>query len=169
MCWGVPKRITRGTTSARPLDRRWLLNRTIGAGLYHHKYSLLLERVTDHDPKGFGDMAVRNRLWKVRPKQIILATGALERPLTFADNDRPGVMLSTAMRGFAQRYGVIAGEKIAIFTNNDEGYRTANMLHGAGANVTGIIDIRQNAQSPATAQAIELPTLAMTRSWVKVP
>ena len=75
-----------------------LLPRTTVVGHYHHNYLMLFERVADHDPALLRDGAPRHRLWKIRARQIILATGALERPIAFANNDRPGIMLASAAR-----------------------------------------------------------------------
>ena len=64
-------------------------------------------------------------LWKIRAKQVILATGSLERPLVFNNNDRPGIILANSARNYITRHGVKLGKKIVIFTNNDSAYRTA--------------------------------------------
>jgi sarcosine oxidase, subunit alpha len=74
----------------------------------------------------------RHRLWKVRAKQIVLASGAIERPIPFANNDRPGIMLASTVRGLIERWGVAPGLVGAVFTNNDDAYRTAIALKTAG-------------------------------------
>lgn len=119
--------------------------RTMGAGIYDHGYLLLDERLTDHDPEATGP---RHRLWKVRSAQIITATGAIERPLSFAGNDLPGVMLASAVRDYVVNYGVAPGRKTVIVTNNDDGYRTALALVEAGAKVIVILDARDTASGP---------------------
>ena len=81
-------------------------------------------------------------MWKVRAKQIILATGAIERPLVFAENDRPGIMLASAARTYVNRYGVTPGSQVVVFTNNDSAYATALDLVKAGIDVRAIIDLR---------------------------
>ena len=68
----------------------------------------------------------------MRAREIVLATGAIERPIAFANNDRPGVMLATAVRGYVERYGVAPGQRGVVFTNNDDAYRTALTLQGRG-------------------------------------
>ncbi len=117
-----------------------LLPRTTAFAYYDHNYLGLLERVTDHSP-GSADPHPRQRLWKVRAKQVVLATGAIERPLTFAGNDRPGVMLASAVRSYLNRFGVRPGKQAVLFTNNDSAYATAIDLKEAGTEVT-VVDAR---------------------------
>jgi len=124
-----------------------ILKRTTAAGHFHHNHLLLVERVAEHDPAMLRAGSPRQRLWKVRAKQIVLATGAIERPISFADNDRPGVMLASAVRGYVARYGVSPGETCVIFTNNDDAYRTAITLKQSGVRVQRVIDIRAPAES----------------------
>ena len=73
------------------------------------------------------------RLWKIRAGKVIVATGAIERPLVFSNNDLPGIMLSSAVRVYANRYAVIPGRRVAVFTNNDSAYHAAFDLHRLGA------------------------------------
>jgi len=117
--------------------------RCMGAGLYDHGYALLYERVSDHRPGQPG--APRHRLWRVRAKQIVVATGAIERPLTFATNDVPGVMLAAAVRDYIELWGVCPGRRAVIYANNDDAYRTALALDAAGAEVAAVIDSRPEA------------------------
>ena len=91
-------------------------------------------------PRGFAP----ERLLKVRAGQIVLATGAIERPLVFPDNDRPGVMSAFAVRAYLARYGIRAGAKPVILTNNEAGRRTADLLHVAGADPV-VVDLRPDA------------------------
>ena len=90
----------------------------------------------------------RQRLWKIRAKRVLLATGAFERPLVFTDNDRPGVMLSSSVRTYVNRYGVLPGRKAVIFTNNDDAYRTALALEEAHGRVVAIVDLRTSVAGP---------------------
>ncbi len=85
-----------------------LLPRTQAFGYYAQNFLGLAQRLTDHSPAP-DRHAPRERLWKVRAKQVVLATGAIERPLVFPDNDRPGIMLASAARTFLNRYGVLPG------------------------------------------------------------
>ena len=113
--------------------------RTMGAGVYDHGYVLAYERLRDHDPHAKGP---RHRLWRVRAKHIVTATGALERPLSFAGNDLPGVMLASAMRDYVTNHAIASAERIVIVTNNDDAYRTALTLKTAGLTVPAILDAR---------------------------
>jgi sarcosine oxidase subunit alpha len=121
-----------------------VLTRTTCVGHWHHNYLMLFERVADHDPNLAKDGAPRHRLWKVRAGQVVLATGAIERPIAFANNDRPGIMLATAARALVERYGTAPGANGIVFTNNDEAYRTALSLKAAGIGVR-IVDARAQA------------------------
>jgi sarcosine oxidase subunit alpha len=129
-------------------DNVHVLTRTIVAGHYHQNWCLLLERVSDHDPVLGEAGSPRHRLWRIRADEVILASGALERPISFAQNDRPGVMLASAARIFVERYGVSPGAKGVVFTNNDDAYRTACSLAAAGVSVPRVVDLRTNPQSP---------------------
>ncbi len=113
--------------------------RCMGAGVYDHGYALGYERVTDHVAPS---TLPRHRLWRIRAKQIITATGALERPLSFAGNDIPGVMLAASLRDYLVNYGVSAGDRTIVVTNNDDAYRTALALKEAGLEVPLILDAR---------------------------
>ena len=117
--------------------------RTMGAGVYDHGYALAYERLTDHAPQADGP---RHRLWRIRAGRIITATGAIERPLSFAGNDVPGVMLASAVRDYVVNWAVSPGRRVAIVTNNDDAYRTALTLHAAGIAVPVVIDAREAAQ-----------------------
>ncbi len=123
-----------------------LLPRTIAFGYYPHNWIGLAEKLTDHLPQ-LPAGKPRERLWQVRAKQVVIAAGAIERPLVFADNDRPGIMLADAARTYLQEYGVAVGRKVVIVTAHDNGYRTAHELKGAGVEIVAIADIRH--QSPA--------------------
>lgn len=81
-------------------------------------------------------------LWRIYAKKVILATGATERSIAFGNNDRPGIMLAGAVRAYVNRWGVSPGQKIAVFTNNDDGWRTVKDLTEAGISVQAIIDTR---------------------------
>ncbi|MEM1302050.1 MAG: 2Fe-2S iron-sulfur cluster-binding protein, partial [Pseudomonadota bacterium] len=129
-----------GTLAAlRAMPNVTLRARCMGAGVYDHGYVLCYERLTDHAPKAAGP---RHRLWRVRAKQIVTATGAIERPLSFAGNDIPGVMLAGAVRDYVVNYGVSIGDRTVVVTNNDDAYRTAITLKEAGLEVPAIIDAR---------------------------
>ena len=116
-----------------------LRSRCMGAGVYDHGYVLGYERLTDHAPEADGP---RHRLWRIRAKQVVTATGAIERPLSFAGNDVPGVMLASAMRDYVVNYGVAPGQRVVVVTNNDDAYRTAIALKRAGIDVLRVLDAR---------------------------
>ncbi len=132
--------------------------RTTAAGVYDHGYVLAEERVADHTP---GDGRPRHRLWRIRAGRIVTATGAIERPLSFAGNDIPGVMLAAAVRDFVLEYGVSPGDRTVIVTNNDSAYLTALALQAAGLEVPAIIDARDVADGalPEAARAAGLRVL----------
>jgi sarcosine oxidase subunit alpha len=129
-----------------------VMPRTTAFGLYPHHLAALAERVTDHlavpDPE-----LPRERLWQVRAKRIVLATGAIERPLLFPGNDRPGVMLAGAARDYLLRHGVKVGSAVVIATACDTAYRAAIDLAAAGVVVKLVVDLRAAADGPLPAAA----------------
>ena len=135
------------------MDNVTLRTRLMGAGVYDHGYALGYERLSDHAPDNDGP---RHRLWRIRARQIITATGAIERPLSFAGNDVPGVMLASAMRDYVVNYGVAPGQRSVIVTNNDDGYRTAIALRNAGLEVSRILDARESGGGAAMQEAASL-------------
>ncbi len=118
-----------------------VLTRTQAFGYYNHNFVALVQRLTDHLPQPAAD-APRERLWQVRARHVVLATGATERPLVFPDNDRPGVMLADAARAFLKRWGVTPGTRAVLVTAHDAAYRTAVDLARAGVVVARIVDTR---------------------------
>lgn len=121
------------------MDNVTLRRRTTGAGVYDHGYAIGYERVSDHTP---ADGRPRHRLWRVRAAQIVTATGAIERPLAFAGNDVPGVMLASAVRDYVVNWGVAPGRRTVVVANNDDAYRTALVLMEAGLEVAAVVDVR---------------------------
>ncbi len=115
--------------------------RLVGAGVYDHGFVLGLENL-EHAS------GPRQRLWKIRARQIVAATGALERPLAFAGNDIPGVMLAGAVRDYLVNWAVAPGRRTVVVTNNDDGYRTALALVEAGLEVPLVADARPAATGP---------------------
>ncbi len=116
--------------------------RCSGAGVYDHGYVLAQETLAERQD---GDLRPRHRLWKIRARRIVTATGAIERPLSFAGNDIPGVMLAGAMRDFLMNWGVSIGDRTVLVTNNDDAYRTALALSDAGLVVPAVLDARPRA------------------------
>jgi sarcosine oxidase subunit alpha len=118
-----------------------LLPRSTVFGYHDQNFLTIAERRTDHRPM-HQRASPRERLWRVRAKQVVLATGAIERPMVFANNDRPGVMLASAVSVYLNRYGVRAGSRAVVFTSNDSAYRTALDLVAGGIPVAAVVDVR---------------------------
>ncbi len=131
-----------------------ILTRTTAFGYYAQNLVGLVERVTDHLANP-GKEAARERLWQVRAKRVIIATGGIERHMVFSGNDRPGVMLASAARTYLNHYGVAVGRNVGIYTSNDSAYWAAIDLKKAGVDVAAIVDIRDNPNGPAVDAARE--------------
>ena len=119
-----------------------MLTRSTVFGYYDHNFLTILQRCGGHPGEARAG-EVRQRVWRVRARRVVLAQGSHERPMVFPDNDRPGVMLASAVSGYIRRYGVCPGRRGVIFTNNDGGYHAALDLLSAGAGVAGIVDSRR--------------------------
>jgi sarcosine oxidase subunit alpha len=119
-----------------------LLPRTTVSGYYDGNSLVAFERLTDHLPLAEKLGRKRQRLWKIEAARVVLATGAIERPMVFPDNDRPGIMALAAMRRYLCQYGVAAGRRVAVFANNDGAYGDAAYLAAAGIEVAALIDSR---------------------------
>ena len=132
-----------------------LLSRTTCFGYGDHNFLTLAERVSDHLAEKPAHLP-RQRLWKIRARQVILATGAIERPLVFAGNDLPGVMLASAAQTYLCQYGVLAGTRGILMTKNDAAWYNAFALHRAGCLVKVIVDTRRNPSPALIKQATEL-------------
>jgi sarcosine oxidase subunit alpha len=129
-----------------------VLNRTTAFGYYAQNMVGLVERVTDHVASPHKDLP-RERLWQVRAKKVVLATGAIERHMVFADNDRPGIMLASAARTYLNHYGVAVGRNVGVFTANDSAYAAAIDLKKAGVAIAAIVDVRDDPQGAAVEEA----------------
>jgi sarcosine oxidase subunit alpha len=140
-----------------------LLARTSTFGVYDGGMVTLVERVTDHlaTPPAF---VARQRLWKIRARAVVLATGAHERPIAYANNDLPGTMLAGAARTYVRRYAVKPGTRAVVFANNDAAYATALALHAADVAVAAIVDARDardlEGTAPRRARELDLPIVA---------
>ncbi|MFJ4276526.1 sarcosine oxidase subunit alpha family protein [Streptomyces massasporeus] len=119
-----------------------VLPRTTAFGSYDDNYVLALQRRTDHLGTDVPEGISRQRLWHIRARRVVLATGAHERPLVFAGNDRPGVMLSSAVRTYLNRYAVVPGSRAVVSTTNDSAYDTVADLHAAGIDIAAVVDAR---------------------------
>jgi sarcosine oxidase subunit alpha len=125
-----------------------VLARSTVFGYFDHNFLTISETLAPHRPG-----TPRQRLWKVRAQRVVLATGATERPLVFADNDRPGIMLASAARNYANCYGVRPGRRAIVFTNNDSAYLAAADLRRCGVEIVAIVDPRPQADGEAVQQA----------------
>ncbi|QGX97031.1 sarcosine oxidase subunit alpha family protein [Roseovarius faecimaris] len=125
------------------MDNVRLMTRTTVYGAYDHGIYGALERCTDH--LASSDGKPRQILWRIYSKRAVLAGGATERPIAFGNNDRPGVMMASAVRAYVNRFGATPGREVAVFTNNDDGWRTAQDLAAKGVHVVAIIDSRDKA------------------------
>ena len=121
----------------------------------YHGYNFLLarENLTDHLPLNKKKDKIRQRLLKIRAKKVIAATGSIERPLIFNNNDRPGIILSSAIKKYSDYYGVVCGKENILFTNNDSAYETAISLFNKGIKINAIIDISEKVKSDITNHA----------------
>ena len=124
------------------MDNVTVLPRTTAFGYYAQNFVGLSERVTEHLAKPDRKLP-RERLWQVRAKRVIIATGAIERHMVFANNDRPGIMLASAARMFLNHFGVAVGKKVGVYTANDSAYEAAFDLKRAGVAVAAIVDCRE--------------------------
>ena len=132
--------------TVRVLQRRnnvTLLTGTTATAWFDHRMVIAGEMVSDRRISGEGE-GPRQRLWKIHTREMILATGAIEQPLVFANNDRPGIMLASAIQQYCVRYAVAPGMRIVIAANNDSAYSVAGALMNAGVDVVAMIDSRQN-------------------------
>jgi sarcosine oxidase subunit alpha len=129
-----------------------VLNRTLVFGAYDGGVYGALERVSDHLQTAAPGQP-RQRLWKIVAKRTILATGAIERPLVFGGNDRPGVMMASAVSTYVNRFAAVPGRSAAIFTTSDSGWTSANDLLAAGIKIAAIIDARPD---PRPAEAARM-------------
>ncbi|SHM61415.1 sarcosine oxidase subunit alpha [Paracoccus solventivorans] len=135
-----------------------IMTRTTAIGYYHQNMLGLCERVTDHLPSLPADTP-RERMWRVRARQVVLAQGALEKPLVFHGNDRPGVMLAGAAQTYLNRYGVKVGNAPVVVTSHDSAWYAAFDLQAVGARVQAIVDTRPHVREDLVneARALGIP------------
>ncbi|MDA9304417.1 sarcosine oxidase subunit alpha family protein [Amylibacter sp.] len=140
-------------TELQSMPNVTLKNRTMGAGVYDHGWATGYESITDHTP---GKKGPRQRLWRIRAKRILTTTGAIERPLSFAGNDLPGVMLAGSVRDYLVDFGTSCGDIMVLATNNDDAYRTAIKQSEVGLKVAAILDARTSVTGELPNKAREL-------------
>jgi sarcosine oxidase subunit alpha len=139
--------VERSIATLRQNTKVTLLSRTTAFGYFPHNFLGLCERLTDHLPSPAPGRH-RERLWQVRARAVVIATGAIERPLVFPGNDRPGILLAGAGQAYLNRYGVRVGSRAVIVTAGDAAYQAALDLHAAGVVVAAVADTRAAPQGP---------------------
>src|SRR6185437_11374634 len=146
---GAPSSLWLATAIAEleRMEQVTLLRDATVFGHYEHSFFAIAER---RPGAPFGQP--RQRLWKVRAGRAIFATGAIERPLVFPDNDRPGIMLASSVRRYLHRFAVLCGRRAVVVTNNDSAYAVTLDLHHAGAAVAAVVELREAAPAGAAAQ-----------------
>jgi sarcosine oxidase, subunit alpha len=138
-----------------------ILTRTVAFGLFDHNLIAARQELPLCQEQGASDEGrLRERLWKIRARAIIAATGAFERPMIFPDNDRPGVMLAGAAEKYARAYGVACGHRVVIATNSDDGYRVALSLSQIGIEIVAVADSRPESMLEGDAVS-EIPALKL--------
>jgi sarcosine oxidase subunit alpha len=156
-----------------------LLPGTTVLGHYDDNYLIAAERVGEVSGPAAPPGMPRQRLWHIRARRVVLATGASERPLVFAGNDRPGVMLASAVETYVNRYAVMPGSRAVLFADNDDAYHAAAALVRVGVTVAAIVDPRDRPGLPALSLIDRLPLFlrhvvvatagraALRRIWIR--
>ncbi|NNC36637.1 MAG: sarcosine oxidase subunit alpha [Hyphomonadaceae bacterium] len=129
-----------------------VMSRTTAIGYFHDNFVALAERLTDHIP-GVEIGPAREKLHRIRAGKVILAQGAIERPLVFNGNDRPGVMLASSAQTYLGKYGVAVGNEVAVFTSHDSAYEAAFNLSDSNIRIPAIVDIREDIRTDLKEQA----------------
>jgi heterotetrameric sarcosine oxidase alpha subunit len=142
-----------------------IMTRSTVYGVYDHGIYGVIERVNDHLPIPPAHQP-RQRAWRINAKRAVLAAGAIERPIVFAGNDTPGVMLAGAVRAYLNRYGVLPGREAVVFSTGDDGWATARDLAAAGARVAAIVDPRGEIDAGLTALANKIGARVFAGSMV---
>jgi sarcosine oxidase subunit alpha len=147
------------------MDNVRVMTRTTVFGYYDHNTMAAIEKVNDHVAIPAAGQ-VRQRMWTIYPKRVVIAAGATERPLTFGNNDKPGIMLASAVRTYINQYGVKPGTRAIVTTNNNDAYRTAFDLHNAGVQVLAVVDSRPNPDEHLAAQLAAISIRLITGKTV---
>ena len=150
-----------------------ILNSTSVFAYMHNNYLLAIQNV---DPQiSPQNKTLRQRIWKIRAKKVILATGSFERPLIFDNNDRPGIFLVNSARQYMEKYNIKLGEKTVIFTNNDSAYQTANFMFKSGLPIECVVDLREkiNPYLQKLMEIAEIPiyfghAITDTSGWLRI-
>ncbi|HEY4192453.1 MAG TPA: glycine cleavage T C-terminal barrel domain-containing protein, partial [Mesorhizobium sp.] len=128
-------------TELKSLPNVRIMTRTSVFGVYDGGTYAALERISDHLTTP-PPHRVRQRLWRIVARRSIVAAGAVERPIVFSGNDRPGVMMASAVRSYVERFAAAPGKRMALFTNNDDGWKTIETAMRAGISIAAVIDSR---------------------------
>ncbi|NAZ36380.1 sarcosine oxidase subunit alpha family protein [Rubellimicrobium sp. CFH 75288] len=150
----APAWIERTVAELRRMPNVRMRLRAQVAGIYDHGYAVAAEDLEALAPGRHE--GPRQRLWRIRARRIVAATGAIERPLAFAGNDVPGVMLASAVRDYLANWAVSVGDRVVVVTNNDDAYRTALAVHRAGLVVPVIVDARPRPEGELVQRAREM-------------
>ena len=145
----------------KAMENVTVLTRTTAFGYYNHNFVGLVERVTDHLARPDKTLP-RERMWQVRAKRVIIATGSIERHMVFANNDRPGIMLASAARTYLNHFGVAVGRKVGVYTASDSAYEAAFDLKRAGVTIAAIVDNRDKPGEAVLAEARKLGIEVLT-------
>ena len=141
-----------------------VFSRATAFGYYHDNFVGAVERLTDHRPDHSD--GPREKLWRIRAAEVVLAQGAIERPLVFAGNDTPGVMLASAARTWLNRFGVAVGRNVLVMASHDSGWQVAFDHAEAGVKVAAIVDIRASVAGGLVTKAAALGIPVMLASAV---
>ena len=153
--WRADPEVQRLEAAVREAGVR-ILARTLAFGVYDHNLVCAVETLVDEGRRDLPACVLRERLWKIRARNVIAATGAFERPILFPDNDRPGVMLAGAVLKYALAYGVACGRRAVISAASDSAYAVAAALRAAGTEIVAIIDRRGDSAAGAEAHGIRV-------------
>ena len=151
--------VDEATAELDALENVRVLTRTTVTGYFDHNFLIALEQVTDHLGSAAPGHLPRQRLWRIRAGRVVLAPGALERPLVFANNDRPGIMLAGAARAYVNRFAVRPGRRAVVVTDNDSAYGAALDLNRHGVEIAAIVDLRPEGEDPPAAREAGLNVL----------
>ena len=143
-----------------------ILLRTAVVGFHDHNSLTMVQQLSNEVECAADPSRARSRTWLVRAARVVLATGAIERPMVFPGNDRPGIMLASASRHYARRFAALPGRRAVVFTNNDDAYRTALSLAGSGATVAAVVDVRREVRSELVASLADRGIRSIARAAI---
>ncbi len=162
-----PEWVAKTQAELASMDNVRIMARTTIFGAFDHGVYGAVERAADHLGVPAADKP-REVLWRIYSKKTLLCSGAIERPIAFEKNDRPGVMLAGAVRAYANRWAATAAEDVVVFTNNDDGHKTAGDLRAKGVNVPAVIDVRQGVSVAGETEILTGATIVDTKGRLGV-